>query len=114
MIVPFPAGGATDLLARALGLELSEKLGQQFVIDNRTGATGNIGAAAAAKAPPDGYTILFATPGPIALNKLMSKGLSFDPQKDFSPIVLIAKSQYIYIARQSAAARDLDERPTFV
>src|SRR5687767_2688073 len=84
MIVPFPAGGATDLLARALGQELGEKLGQQFVIDNRTGATGNIGAAAAAKAPPDGYTILFSTPGPIALNQLMSKSLPFDPQKDFT------------------------------
>ena len=101
MIVPFPAGGATDLLARALGLELTEKLGQQFVIDNRTGATGNIGAAAAAKAPADGYTILFSTPGPIALNQLMSKGLSFDPQKDFTPIVLIAKSPHIYIAKKS-------------
>jgi tripartite-type tricarboxylate transporter receptor subunit TctC len=113
MIVPFPAGGATDLLARALGLELSEKLGQQFVIDNRTGATGNIGAAAAAKAPADGYTILFSTPGPIALNQLMSKGLSFDPQKDFMPIVLIAKSPHIYIASKSLAAKDLGELLAF-
>jgi tripartite-type tricarboxylate transporter receptor subunit TctC len=113
LIVPFPAGGATDLLARALGVELSEKLGQQFVIDNRTGATGNIGAAAAAKAPPDGYTILFSTPGPIALNQLMSKGLSFDPQKDFTPIVLIAKSPHIYIAKQSLPAKNLGELLTF-
>jgi tripartite-type tricarboxylate transporter receptor subunit TctC len=113
LIVPFPAGGATDLLARALGLELTEKLGQQFVIDNRTGATGNIGAAAAAKAPPDGYTILFSTPGPIALNQLMSKGLSFDPQKDFTPIVLIATSPHIYIAKQSLPAKDLGELLTF-
>jgi tripartite-type tricarboxylate transporter receptor subunit TctC len=113
MIVPFPAGGATDLLARALGLELTEKLGQQFVMDNRTGATGNIGAAAAAKAPPDGYTILFSTPGPIALNQLMSKGLSFDPQKDLTPIVLIAKSPHIYIAKQSLPAKDLGELLAF-
>jgi tripartite-type tricarboxylate transporter receptor subunit TctC len=109
MIVPFPAGGATDLLARALGVELTEKLGQQVVIDNRTGATGNIGAAAVAKAPPDGYTILFATPGPIALNQLMSKGLPFDPQKDFAPVVLIAKSPHIYVARPSLPAKDLGE-----
>jgi tripartite-type tricarboxylate transporter receptor subunit TctC len=107
--VPFPAGGATDILARALGAELSEKLGQQFVIDNRTGATGNIGAAAAAKAAPDGYTMLFATPGPIALNQLMSKNLSFDPQKDFIPIVLIAKSPHIFIAKKALAAKDLRE-----
>jgi tripartite-type tricarboxylate transporter receptor subunit TctC len=109
MIVPFPAGGATDILARALGMELSEKLGQQFVIDNRTGATGNIGAAAAAKAAPDGYTMLFATPGPIALNQLMSKNLTFDPQKDFAPIVLIAKSPHIFIAKKSLEAKDLRE-----
>jgi tripartite-type tricarboxylate transporter receptor subunit TctC len=113
MIVPFPAGGATDLLARALGLELSEKFGQQFVIDNRTGATGNIGAAAAAKAPPDGYTILFSTPGPIALNQLMSKSLPFDPQKDFTPIVLIAKSPHIFIARTSLPAKDIGELLVF-
>jgi tripartite-type tricarboxylate transporter receptor subunit TctC len=113
MIVPFPAGGATDLLARALGLELTEKLGQQFVIDNRTGATGNIGAATAAKAPPDGYTILFSTPGPIALNQLMSKSLPFDPQKDFTPIVLIAKSPHIFIARTSLPAKDIGELLAF-
>jgi tripartite-type tricarboxylate transporter receptor subunit TctC len=109
VIVPFPAGGATDLLARSLGQELSEKLGQQFVIDNRTGATGNIGAAAAAKAAPDGYTILFSTPGPIALNQLMSSNLQFDPQRAFTPIVLIAKSPHIYIANPAIASKTLTE-----
>src|SRR3989304_4964691 len=63
MIVPFPAGGAPDLLARVLAQELANKLGQQFGVDNRTGASGNIGAAAAARAAPDGYTILVSTPG---------------------------------------------------
>jgi tripartite-type tricarboxylate transporter receptor subunit TctC len=109
VIVPFPAGGATDLLARALGQELGEKLGQQFVIDNRTGATGNIGAAAAAKANPDGYTILFSTPGPIALNQLMSRDLQFDPQRAFAPIVLIAKSPQIYIANPAIPSKNLTE-----
>jgi tripartite-type tricarboxylate transporter receptor subunit TctC len=109
VIVPFPAGGATDLLARALGQELGEKLGQQFVIDNRTGATGNIGAAAAAKAAPDGYTILFSTPGPIALNQLMSKDLQFDPQQAFAPIILIAKSPHIYIANPALPSKSLTE-----
>jgi tripartite-type tricarboxylate transporter receptor subunit TctC len=108
MVVPFPAGGATDILARALGRELTEKLGQQFVIDNRTGATGNIGAATAAKAARDGYTILFSTPGPIALNQLMSKGLSFDPQKDFAPIVVIAQSPHIH--RKAVAFSEGPER----
>jgi tripartite-type tricarboxylate transporter receptor subunit TctC len=113
VIVPFPAGGATDLLARALGQELGEKLGQQFVIDNRTGATGNIGAAAVAKAAPDGYTILFSTPGPIALNQLMSKDLPFDPQRAFAPIVLIAKSPHIYIANPAIPSKTLIELLAF-
>ena len=70
MIVPFPAGGNADVLARAFAPELSEKLGQQVIVDNRTGASGNIGAAAVAKAAPDGYTFMFATTGPIATSKL--------------------------------------------
>jgi tripartite-type tricarboxylate transporter receptor subunit TctC len=107
VVVPFPAGGSTDILARALGQELSVKLGQQFVIENRTGATGNIGAAAVAKAAPDGYTILFATPGPIALNQLMSKNLPFDPNRDLAPIVLIAKSPHIYVANLDFAPKSL-------
>jgi tripartite-type tricarboxylate transporter receptor subunit TctC len=88
---------------------LGEKLGQQFVIDNRTGATGNIGAAAVAKAAPDGHTILFSTPGPIALNQLMSKDLQFDPQRAFAPIVLIAKSPHIYIANPAIPSKNLSE-----
>ena len=62
MVVPFPAGGPADVLARAMAQELSEKLGQQFVVENRAGAGGNLGGAAVAKAAADGYTILFATP----------------------------------------------------
>lgn len=109
LIVPFPAGGATDLLARALGQDLSEQLGQQFVIENRTGATGNIGAEVAAKATPDGNTILFSTPGPIALNQLMFKSLPFDPQRDLLPIVLIAKSPHIFIANPKLQWKTLNE-----
>jgi tripartite-type tricarboxylate transporter receptor subunit TctC len=109
MIVPFPAGGSTDLLARALAQDLSERFGEQFVIENRTGATGNIGAEVAAKAAPDGYTILFATPGPIALNQLMFKSLPFDPQRDFVPIVLIAKSPQIFIANPNLQWKTLGD-----
>src|SRR5262245_15135613 len=71
LIVPFPAGAAVDTLARAAANALSENLGKQFIVDNRAGAGGNVGGAAAAKAAPDGYTLLFGTPSPIALNKLM-------------------------------------------
>lgn len=90
MIVPFPAGGSSDLLARTAAKELTDKLGQQFIVDNRGGASGNAGAQAAAKAAPDGYTILFSTPGPILLNTLMSKNLQYDPERDFKLIIAIS------------------------
>ena len=109
MIVPFPAGGNADVLARALAAELSEKLGQQFIVDNRTGAGGNIGGAAVAKAAPDGYTFLFGTPGPVATNKLMYKNPPYDPEKDLTPVVLVAKSPLIVVAHPSFPAKDLKE-----
>jgi tripartite-type tricarboxylate transporter receptor subunit TctC len=108
LIVPFPAGGNADVLARALAAELSEKLGQQFIVDNRTGAGGNIGGAAVAKAAPDD-TLMFGTPGPIATNKLMYKSLPYDPEKDLTPVVLVAKSPLIIAAHPSFPARDLKE-----
>jgi tripartite-type tricarboxylate transporter receptor subunit TctC len=109
LVVPFPAGGNADVLARALAAELSEKLGQQFVVDNRTGAGGNLGGAAVAKAAPDGYTLMFGTPGPIATNKLMYKSLPYDPEKDLTPVVLVAKSPLIIAASPSFPAKDLNE-----
>ena len=74
MVVPFPAGGAPDIVARFLAEALTEKLGQRFVVENRTGASGNIGALTVARAAPDGYTIMLATPYPIGLNKLTTTG----------------------------------------
>lgn len=109
VIMPFAAGGGTDLLARALSADLSERLGQQFVVENRTGAGGNVGAGAVAKAAPDGYTILFGTPGPLANNKLMYKNLPFDPEQAFAPIVLIAKSPLIIVAKSSLPVKDIRE-----
>jgi tripartite-type tricarboxylate transporter receptor subunit TctC len=109
MILPFAAGGGTDLLARALAQDLTERFGQQFVVDNRTGAGGNVGAAAVAKAAPDGYTLLFGTPGPLANNKLMYKNLPFDPEQAFTPIVLIAKSPLIIAAKASLPVKDIKE-----
>jgi tripartite-type tricarboxylate transporter receptor subunit TctC len=109
VIVPFPAGGNVDVLARAVSAELGEKLGQQFIVDNRAGAGGNLGGAAVAKAAPDGYTILFGTPGPIATNKLMYKNLPYDPEKDLTPVVLVSKSPLIIVAHPSTPAKDLKE-----
>jgi tripartite-type tricarboxylate transporter receptor subunit TctC len=106
MLVPFPAGGPADVLARVVAGELSAKLGQQFVIENRAGAGGNHGGAAAAKAEPDGYTMIFSTPGPAAVNKLMYANPGYDPVKDLTPIVLIAKSPLIIVANNDAPVKD--------
>jgi tripartite-type tricarboxylate transporter receptor subunit TctC len=92
LIVPFAAGGALDLPARRLAAAISPKLGQQIVIDNRTGANGNIGAAAVAKAEPDGYTFLFGSPGVLVTNRFMYKSMPFDSDKAFTPVALLAKS----------------------
>jgi tripartite-type tricarboxylate transporter receptor subunit TctC len=109
MIVPFPAGSAVDTLARAVANNLSENLGKQFIVDNRAGAGGGIGAGAVAKAPADGYTLLFGTPAPIALNKLMYKGLAYDPERDFMPVVLVAKSPLIVVAKADFPAKTFAE-----
>jgi tripartite-type tricarboxylate transporter receptor subunit TctC len=109
LIVPFPAGSAVDTLARAVANNLSENLGKQFIVDNRAGAGGGIGAGAVAKAPADGYTLLFGTPAPIALNKLMYKGLAYDPERDFTPVVLVAKSPLIVAAKADFPAKTFAE-----
>lgn len=108
-VVPFPAGGNADVLARALAPELSEKLGQQVIIDNRTGASGNVGGAAVAKAAPDGYTFMFGTTGPIATTKLLSKTPPYDPEKDLAPVVLVAKAPLIVAAYPGFPVKDLNE-----
>jgi tripartite-type tricarboxylate transporter receptor subunit TctC len=109
MIVPFTAGTTSDVIARSFTDYLSNKLGKGVIIDNRGGAGGNIGGAAAARSAPDGYTFFFSTTGPAATNKLMYKQMSFDPQKDFVPVVLIGKSPVIIVARQNLPAKDLGE-----
>jgi len=90
IVVPFAAGGTTDLLARALSPELGKAFGQNFLVDNRGGAGGNIGADLVAKSPGDGYTLLMGTVGTHGINKSLYASLPYDPQKDFSPITLVA------------------------
>src|SRR5688572_2986820 len=82
-IVPFPPGGSTDMLARIVGPSVNQRLGQPFVIDNRPGATGAIGATMVKRAPADGHTILVASIGVWAINPFLQKGLQYDPSKDF-------------------------------
>jgi len=108
-IVPFPAGAAVDALARAVATELSEKFGKQFIVDNRAGAGGNLGGASVARSAADGYTLLFGTPAPIALNKLMYKELAYDSERDFTPVVLVAKSPLVVAAKLDFPAKTLAE-----
>jgi tripartite-type tricarboxylate transporter receptor subunit TctC len=109
VVVPFAAGVTGDIVARGLVEHLSTTLGQPFIVDNRAGAGGNVGGAAVAKAAPDGYTLLLATTGPAANNKLIYKTMPYDPQRDFAPIVLMGKSPVIITAKNSLPAKTLKE-----
>jgi tripartite-type tricarboxylate transporter receptor subunit TctC len=113
MVMPFTAGTTGDLVARGLAQELTKVLGKPFVVDNKSGAGGNIGGDAVAKAAPDGYTLLAATTGPAANNKLMYKNMPYDPQRDFAPIVLMGKSPVIVTARNELPAKTLKELVTY-
>ena len=90
IVVPFAAGGTTDILARAMAPELSKAFGQQFIVDNRPGAGGNLGADIVAKSPNDGYTLLMGTVGTHGINRALYPKLAFDPIKDFAPVTLVA------------------------
>jgi len=105
MIVPFAPGGSTDVFARMVGQQIGEKLGQQVMIDNRAGAGGNIGAALAAKASPDGYTVFFAG-APFVINPaLYGAKLPYSPTQDFSPISLMAKAPQVLTVHPSVPAQ---------
>jgi tripartite-type tricarboxylate transporter receptor subunit TctC len=90
IVVPFAAGGTTDILARAIAPELSRAFGQQFIVDNRAGAGGNVGADIVAKSAPDGYTLLMGTVGTHGINRALYEKMPFDPIKDFAPITMVA------------------------
>ncbi len=90
IVVPFAAGGTTDILARAMAPELSKAFGQQFIVDNRAGAGGNVGAEIVARAPADGYTLLMGTVGTHGINRALYPKLPYDPIKDFAPVTLVA------------------------
>lgn len=108
-IVSFPPGGGGDILARVVGQKLAESWGQQVVIDNRGGANGIIGSDIAAKAAPNGYTLLLGNIGPIAVNASLYAKLPYDPVKDFSPVVLLAITQNILVVHPSVPVKSVKE-----
>ena len=109
IVVPFPAGGSTDILARQLAKKFEESLGQGFVVENRAGANGNLGAAAVASAAPDGYTLLFTTTGPLVFNKFIYKSTPFDPSRDFTPVVKAADMPLLVASNPALPVKSLAE-----
>ena len=109
LILPAPPGSAPDFLARLMGPKLSEIWGQPVVIDNIVGASGHIGTERVAKAAPDGYSILFNTIGPIAINTTLFGKLPFDPVKDFAPVTLLAKTPNIVCLHPSLPVKSVKE-----
>jgi tripartite-type tricarboxylate transporter receptor subunit TctC len=108
IIVGFPAGGATDIQARLMGQWLSDRLGQQFIVENRSGASGNIGTEAVAKAPADGYTLLQVVT-PHAINAALYSNLNFDFIRDIAPVVCAARLAYVVVVHPSVPAKTIPE-----
>lgn len=115
IVVPFAPGGTTDILARAVAPELSRVFGQSFIVDNRAGAGGNLGADLVAKAPADGYTLLMGTVGTHGINKSLYARLPYDPQKDFAPITLVAGVPNVMVMNaDKARALGIQSVPDFI
>jgi tripartite-type tricarboxylate transporter receptor subunit TctC len=108
LIAPFPPGGSVDIMARLIAEPLGAQLGAKIVIDNRTGASGNIGMEAAARAKPDGYTIVLNTI-PLATNPALFDKLSWDPIKDFAPIGMVATAPHVLVVPTKVQAKKVDE-----
>ncbi len=115
IVVPFTAGGTTDILARAIAPELSNAFGQQFIVDNRGGAGGNVGTEIVAKSPADGYTLLMGTVGTHGINRALYSKLPFDPIKDFAPITLVAGVPNVMVMQtEKARALGINSVPDFI
>lgn len=110
LVVPAPGGSGTgDTIARVVAEQLGRRLGTSIVVDNRPGANGNVGAAAASTAAPDGYKLLFSWAGTLAVNPALYRGLSFDPQKSFAPVGLIADVPNILVLNKDLPPKDLKD-----
>jgi tripartite-type tricarboxylate transporter receptor subunit TctC len=113
MIIGFPPGGGTDIVGRIVGQRLSEVLGQQILPDNRGGASGQIAAELAAKAPPDGYTVMMAHIAAISILPALVAKLPYDPQRDFSPISLVAIGPNLLVVHPSVPVKNVKELVAF-
>ncbi len=109
VVVPWPPGGPSDIAARPIAKGLSESLTQSFIVDNRGGASGNIGSAAVTRSTPDGYTLLITSSSPIVINPSLYKTMSFDPAKDLIPITNLLRVPLVLVAHPSVPAKNLKE-----
>lgn len=109
LVVPFPAGGATDILARTISQKASEKLGQQIVIDNRPGAGGTIGSDHVAKSAPDGYTLLIATGSTHSIGPIINPKIPYNVERDFSPVVYVARTTSVLVVPNQLQVKNLAE-----
>ena len=109
LIVPYPPGGSSDIIARAISQPLSEALKQTVIVENRAGANGNLGADAVAKSAPDGYTLLLCDTGALAISPSVYTRLAFDPSKDLSGVTMLAYSPHLLVVHPSVPANNLKE-----
>jgi len=109
IVVPFPAGGIADLHGRLIGTRVSEHWGQPVLVENRTGAGGNIGADAVAKSPPDGYTLVMGTFGTHAVNVSLFASMPYDPVRDFAPIALVLEAEGLLVVHPSVPAQSVQD-----
>ena len=109
IVVPFAPGGTSDILARAIGPHLTTAWGQPVIVENRTGANGNVGADFVAKSAPDGYTMLLSDVGALSINPSVYPGMPFDPAKDFSPIVMVSYSPHVLAVHPSLPVNSVNE-----
>src|SRR4051812_16465316 len=109
IVVPFAAGGGADVVARTVGMKMTEALGQPVVVDNRTGAAGSIGAEVVAKSPPDGYTLLLGSSGPLAINPSLYSKLPYDAARDFAPISIATVMPFLLVVHPTLPVKNVKE-----
>ena len=109
VVVPFPAGGSTDAIARAVGPKITAHLGQPWIVDNRPGATGAIGASMVKRAPADGYTVMVASIGVYAMNQWLQKGITYDPSKDFDLLTVAVRAPNVLVASPKVPVNTVPE-----